>query len=331
MLQLDQPTTTRLPRLYADFDDTIAAKATVAQDRRSDQTARAAYANAVTVHGGVQNSLTGLARAGALVTASGPSDILFSVGAVDAFGSLTTVADNNGFFTFELFSNKVQLNTVITFTTTDGASKTQKVTFVTAGEDSGTTVSFAGTPTSAAAGSTFQVVATLTDAYGNTVRSADNTTDLIVTYTGPGIVFAALPTRTDVNGQIKFAVLLGSNDSSGAATVTVGYDINGDADYLDLNESLNTYVITIGTGVASAEKVNAGAFNGYVAVYAKGHKGSTISWKISGKWFKTTVTSDYQVFIRKTVDVGADVNVDIYITAVGGTAVKMLTKVVTTR
>ena len=60
----------------ADFDDTIAAKATVAQDRRSDQTARAAYANAVTVHGGVQNSLTGLARAGALVTASGPSDIV---------------------------------------------------------------------------------------------------------------------------------------------------------------------------------------------------------------------------------------------------------------
>ena len=255
----------------ADFDDTIAAKATVAQDRRSDQTARAAYANAVTVHGGVQNSLTGLARAGALVTASGPSDILFSVGAVDAFGSLTTVADNNGFFTFELFSNKVQLNTVITFTTTDGASKTQKVTFVTAGVDSGTTVSFAGTPTKAAAGSTFQVVATLTDAFGNTVESSAS--DVDVTYTGPGIVFATLPNKTDVNGQVKFAVLLGSNDSSGTATVTVGYDINNDGDYIDLNESLNTYVITIGTGVASATKVNAGSFKGYVALYAKGYAG----------------------------------------------------------
>ena len=74
------------------------------------------------------------------------------------------------------------------------------------------------------------------------------------------------------------------------------------------------------------EKTNAGSFLGYVAVYAKGHNGSTISWKIAGKWFKTTITSDYQVFQRKTVDVGADVNVDIYIDGV-----KQLSKVVTTR
>jgi hypothetical protein len=62
-----------------------------------------------------------------------------------------------------------------------------------------------------------------------------------------------------------------------------------------------------------AEKTNAGSFNGYVAVYAKGHKGKTLSWKIAGKWFKTTITSDFQVFQRKTEAIGLDVQVHLYI------------------
>jgi hypothetical protein len=62
-----------------------------------------------------------------------------------------------------------------------------------------------------------------------------------------------------------------------------------------------------------AEKTNAGSFNGYVAVYAKGHKGKTLSWKIAGKWFKTTITSDFQVFQRKTEAVGLDVEVHLFI------------------
>ena len=60
-------------------------------------------------------------------------------------------------------------------------------------------------------------------------------------------------------------------------------------------------------------KLNAGSFNGYVAVYAKGHKGKTLAWKIAGKWFKTTITSDYQVFQRRTAAVGLDVDVHLYI------------------
>jgi ELWxxDGT repeat protein len=62
-----------------------------------------------------------------------------------------------------------------------------------------------------------------------------------------------------------------------------------------------------------SSKVNAGSSNGYVAVYAKGHKGKTLSWKIAGKWFKTTITSDFQVLQRKTEAVGLDVEVHLYI------------------
>jgi hypothetical protein len=74
---------------------------------------------------------------------------------------------------------------------------------------------------------------------------------------------------------------------------------------------------TVEAGLAKspvvAEKTNAGSFNGYVAVYAKGHKGKTLSGKIAGKWFKTTITSDFQVFQRKTEAVGLDVEVHLYI------------------
>jgi hypothetical protein len=73
-------------------------------------------------------------------------------------------------------------------------------------------------------------------------------------------------------------------------------------------------------------KTNAGSFDHNIAVYAKGHKGRTLSWKIAGKWFKTTITSDYQVFRRKTVAVGLDVYVHLYLDGE-----KQLTKTVTTR
>ena len=78
--------------------------------------------------------------------------------------------------------------------------------------------------------------------------------------------------------------------------------------------------------VVPTAKTNAGSFNGYIAVYAKGHKGKTLSWKIAGKWFKTKITSDYQVFQRKTAAIGLNVKVDLY---VNGT--RELSKTVLTR
>jgi hypothetical protein len=85
-------------------------------------------------------------------------------------------------------------------------------------------------------------------------------------------------------------------------------------------------VVAKKTPVVQASLTNAGSFNGYVAVYAKGLKGKILAWKIAGKWFKTTVTSDYQVFQRRTAAVGIDVDVHLYIDGE-----KQLTKTVTTR
>jgi hypothetical protein len=60
-------------------------------------------------------------------------------------------------------------------------------------------------------------------------------------------------------------------------------------------------------------KLNVGSFNGQLAVYAKGHKGKTLSWKVGNKWFKTTITSEYQVFHRNIRGVGKDGLVEIYL------------------
>ena len=78
--------------------------------------------------------------------------------------------------------------------------------------------------------------------------------------------------------------------------------------------------------VSISQKVNAGSFNRSIAVYAKGHKGKTLSWKTAGKWSRKTITSDYQVFQRRTAAVGLDVNVQLYINGE-----KQSTKTVTTR
>jgi hypothetical protein len=72
--------------------------------------------------------------------------------------------------------------------------------------------------------------------------------------------------------------------------------------------------------------VNAGSFNNYVAVYALGYKGSTLTWKIGGVWFKTLITSDFQVFQRPTIYLNYDVKVDIFIDGV-----KKLSRIVKTR
>ena len=78
--------------------------------------------------------------------------------------------------------------------------------------------------------------------------------------------------------------------------------------------------------VSISQKVNAGSFNRSIAVYAKGHKGKTLSWKTAGKWSRKTITSDYQVFKRRTAAVGLDVNVQLYINGE-----KQSTKTVRTR
>ncbi|CAB4578191.1 unannotated protein [freshwater metagenome] len=74
--------------------------------------------------------------------------------------------------------------------------------------------------------------------------------------------------------------------------------------------------------------LNIGTFNGKIVVYARGYTGSTLSWRIAGRWQRVTVTQDFQAFDRPTRAIGADVTVQIH---VDGSAAPVFTKTVRTR
>ena len=271
---------------------------------------------------GVVTNAAGNAVRGTPVTVSAPG-LLFNTGthATTASSgnytvdSITVTTSATGSYSVEVRSNLAGDHVVTV--AAGSATETETLTFEEALATTGANLVI-DAPASVGAGSSFTVKVSLKDAFGNPVETSGTSFNL--TYSGAGIALN-IPSNTNDLGEASFAVLLGANDT-GIGTITATYDADSTATTVDNNYSVTRTV----NGASADAKVNAGSFLGYVAVYAKGHNGSSISWKIAGKWFKTTITSDYQVFQRKTIDVGADVNVDIYIDGV-----KQLSKVVTTR
>jgi len=307
-----------------DLSSPVASKALVAQDRRLTTTPQPSYSDSAVVRGKVQNAASSVGVVGAEVTITGPASVLFSNGSVDKLGSITVLSGTGGLFDVTLYSTTAQKDTVITVTSL-GKSATTKVTFT------GTTTGGAATslvitaPDTVAPASTLQVKAKLADVFGNAVASAP----VRVTYTGPGIAFGALPTAVDALGELSFSVLLGGGDT-GTITVVVSYDQNGDGDYVDAKDLNTTKTITVGAAAVAApsadQKVNAGSFKGFVAVYAKGYKGQRLSAKIGNDW--VIVNSLASDFVRVTDFTGAGVaiTVKIYIDRVEVASIPLTTK-----
>ena len=308
----------------ADLSSPVAAKALVAADYRLTTATRPAYATKVVVSGKVQNAGTSVGVEGAEVTLTGPSSVLFSNGNVDKLSSITVVTAQDGTFSVDMYSTTAQKDTVITVASL-GKSSTTKVTFT------GNTTAGVGTslvitaPETVAPASTLQIKAKLSDTFGNAVGSVP----VRVTYTGPGIAFGALPTAVDALGELSFSVLLGGGDT-GTITVVVSYDQNGDGDYVDAKDLNTTKTITVGAAAVAApsadQKVNAGSFKGFVAVYAKGYKGQRLSAKIGNDW--VIVNSLASDFVRVTDFTGAGVaiTVKIYIDRVEVASIPLTTK-----
>ena len=313
----------------ADDADAMALIALAAQDLRASNVATPAPGAVVTVVGTVKNATTADLREGAVVTISGDSEFLFQVGTRYAFGSLTFIADGSGAFEVNVLSNKAVTDSVITVTS-NGASNTtaKKVSFTAAAADTGTTL-VVDAPASALPGSTFQVTATLSDKYGNPVQ-VSTAGDVAVTYTGPGIVFGTLPNTTNAKGQLTFAVLLGANDK-GTASITVSYDRNSDNDFtgtalpdLDIVKSVS---VAVGAAAPSSDqKVNAGSFKGYVAIYAKGHEGKRLSAKVGNDWVVVPALASNFVRVVEYTGAGYTIAVRIYIDRVLVDTITVTTK-----
>jgi hypothetical protein len=329
-----------LNNLTADLSDSVSGAATAEANRRTTYEAQS-VTNDVVINGRVTNALTGVAKAGTAVTLSGPSNVLFSYGDIDKFGSMTVPTDASGDFGVKLFSNVAQKDAVITATSANGATKTIKVTFAAAGPRTGTKLVI--TSTGAEAGMTAIMTGLLTDKWGNPVDTDQTDTNaagaasldsgdarLTVSYTGPGLLSGSLPVETGADGTFTVRVLLGSKDS-GTLTVSATYGAaNGTIGAADTGTGIDikaaTSVVIGGVIVPSTQKVNAGSFKGYVALYAKGYKGQRMSAKVGKDWVVVaSLASDFERVVEFT-GAGVDVAVRIYIDRVLMDTINLTTK-----
>jgi hypothetical protein len=200
----------------ADLSVTRSATATKAVDRRvsGNEAFDTTGLDAATITGTVSNAITGVSKAGASVTVSGDSNILFVSGGVSKFGSITLI-DADGSFSVDAYSNKVLTDSVVTVTS-GSVSKTVKVSFIastSAADIKSVTVTGA---TSIKSGRTTVLTVALADKYGNAVANAGA---ISVVNDGPGYL-SSYPAAVAATGKVSVVLITGSADG-GLATITV--------------------------------------------------------------------------------------------------------------
>ena len=253
--------------------------------------------NKVVVGGKVANA-AGTAIDGAPVTFAA-NGFLFFDGTSYAMNSITVHTASTGIASVSAWSSVGGAQSV---TMTSGTITASQALVYAAG--TGTAATFTVTsPAYSAAGTTADVTVTATDKYGNPAKGVSVT----LYSTGPGYLINTTGT-TLTNGTFSTKLLLGSNDS-GSATVSAVMTIGG-------VETTQTATITVGTAPAADAKVNVGSFKGYVALYAKGYKGSKMTAIVAGKWIKVdSLASDFERVVRYT-GAGYDIVTTIYIDGV---------------
>ena len=274
---------------------------------------------AVSLAGTVKNDATGAIVKGASITLSGPSNLLFAADGVYSFGEITAIVGDAGDFTVSVYST-VSGEFAVTATSLGGSDEAT-VEFNSPLKTAGVNLSVSVSNLSA--GKTGTISGSLTDQFGNGVDTASNG-QLSVSYTGPGFVVGDLPTDFDDNGEFSFNVLLGVNDVV-SGSVVVRYDQNDNAAFTDDDDVTVSQTLT----PVVTQKVNAGSFKGYVAVYAKGYEGHRLSAKVGKDWVIVpsipAAVNDLYRHVEFT-GAGVDVAVRIYIDRVLVDTINLTTK-----
>ena len=282
---------------YYDQTDAVSVTAPTAQTRTADATvavdgrtsgaaAFSTTSTAVTIAGDVKNAVTGALKVGAVVTVSGSSDILFQVGGVSAFGSITFVsADGN--YSVSAFSNKVLSNSVVTITS-GAASKTAKVSFNASTTRTDITQVVATGAVSKKAGRTSVLTFATADEFGNAVKVSGGTPVTVVNY-GPGYL-TAYPSAFGNDGTITVVLITGSTDAGYA-------DIKVVADGATVATTDDLTVHTTGLVNVSAS-VSAGSKKANVVV--KNAEGLSVKVVSGAKTVTKVATSDsFKVSLTK--------------------------------
>jgi len=233
------------------------------------------------VSGAVTNSITGVAKTGAVVSLSG-AGLLFKSGDVWSIGS-ANVLSNDGTFAVDVYSNNP--GTKVVTVTSGSLTKTASLVF-TGASSAVRTLTISGTQ-KVLPGSTLQAAILLVDGNGNAVdTTAPATTPaseyISVSYEGPGLLSgSALPTETDKDGKASVRYLLGTGDR-GVATVTVKFDANYDGDFVDATDITVTrqYLIGVSAKITKAATSSAVVKNA-LGASIKVVRGSKVTTKVA--------------------------------------------------
>jgi len=273
----------------------------------------------VTVTGNVTNT-------GSAVVVSGTGLVFKDAAGLTYSDGVTVRAGSGPSYTFDVAGTKAGTYTI---TLTNGTATTTSLIIVdAAAHDSGKTITF--DTTEIVAGKTKIITGTVTDANGNPVdtTAVDGTASILVTYAGTaGIPVGTMPTETDADGKFRISVLTSAADS-GTFTLTAVY-LKAGASTATADKITKVQAVTVGassTGVSSDQKVNAGSFKGYVAVYAKGYEGQRLSAKVGNDWVVVeSLASNFERVVEFT-GAGYTIAVRIYIDRVLVDTITVTTK-----
>jgi len=241
---------------------------------------------------------------GAMIEISGDGLVFRAAsGKSTASGKLTVGSAADGTYTFDVASLKAGKYTISQKVGATTANTILVVDPVAA--DSGTSIKF--DKTALVSGETAKITGTVTDVNGNGV-STTGSADVVVSWAGLGLPFGTGTLETDADGKFSINVLVLATEV-GTGTITATYRPAGDA--ASTKNVTVAQVLNIGTPEAELNVV-VGSFNGRWAVRVENAKGSAVTVKVGGKWYKTTASGDNFVFSRKS-KVGANVLVKVWV------------------
>jgi hypothetical protein len=297
---------------------------------------------------------------GAVVTVDGAGMQLRKSGVGDYFqDTITFAADAAGVFTVDLWSHTVNTTGANLTISAGGQTATTvvKTYLPTTGVDGNNLVFGIDAPAEINVNQTYAIQASLTDKWGNPIQTAGGTVDII----GVGSVeinsAAAGATDKNFGKDGKVTVFVRSiKDIEGPGTITatleaatytawtgtetasrdlglteITTDVVGTAH--DETSFANSVEVNIFVGDApqsSTQKVNAGSFKGYVAVYARGYEGQRLSAKIGNDWvIVDPIVNNESANLARVTDftgAGVDIAVRIYIDRVLIDTINLTTK-----
>ena len=306
--------------------------------------------NKQTLSGTVVDS-NGAGVPGAPVTVSA-TGFAFEVASTYAVDTIDVIADASGSFSVDFWTHVLTAVGADITVTSGGKTATSTVKSVLPTTLDGQNLRLTwSVPAAVVMNTTYAVTATLTDVFGNPIAgqildfaglaAAEFNSGVTAARTtgADGVATAYLRSVKDVDGLAAISVTIDATDNpSGVTTfnndnVTTALD---DVVTTSWNESLWRTSLTqevnflkSASDIVTAQKVNAGSFKGYVALYAKGYEGQRMSAKVGNDWvIVAAIPAATNDLFRAVEFVGAgvEISVRLYIDRVLVATIPLLTK-----